>query len=92
VNDKVGPVLQASELGRAVVSAILELNPGAEVIDRGAYYRVLVAGRCSLTRDAVERIIGCAFVLPADLERLMPSFAGRLSFAGGAVHWTHEAP
>jgi MmoB/DmpM family protein len=90
VNDRVGPVLRASELGRAVVSAILELNPGAEIIDRGAYYRVLVAGRCSLTRQAVERIIGSAFVLPGDLERLMPSFAGRLSVGASEVHWTHE--
>jgi MmoB/DmpM family protein len=91
VSDKVGPVLQASELGRAVVSAIVELNPSAEIIDRGAYYRVRVTGRCSLTRAAVERIIGRPFLLPGDLEPLMPSFAGRLSFVGGAVHWTHEA-
>ncbi|HTV21513.1 MAG TPA: MmoB/DmpM family protein [Polyangiaceae bacterium] len=87
---RVGPVLQAGEVGRAVARAIVELNPGAEVIDRGAYYRVLVDGRCTVTRDAVERIGGRAFQLPGDLERVMPAFAGHLSINPQAASWTHE--
>ena len=90
MNNQVGPILQAGELGRAVALAIVELNPGAEVVDRGAYYRVLVGDRCTLTRDAVERISGQCFQLPQDLERVMPAFAGRLAFSGGVVYWTHE--
>ena len=87
---RVGPVLSAGELGRAVALAIVELNPGAEIVDRGAYYRVLVDGCCTVTRDAVERISGRAFSLPADLERVMPAFAGHLSINPQAASWTNE--
>lgn len=88
---RVGPVLQAGELGRAIALAIVEANPSAEVIDRGAYYRVLADGRCTLTRSAVERISGRAFLLPGDLERVMPAFSGYLSISPQAASWTHEA-
>jgi hypothetical protein len=88
---RVGPVLQADELGRAVALAIVELNPSAEIIDRGAYYRVLADGRCTLTRAAVERISGRRFQLPGDLERVMPAFSGYLSINPQGASWTHEA-
>ncbi len=88
---RVGPVLQAGELGRAIALAIVEANPSVEVIDRGAYYRVLAEGRCTLTRSAVERISGRAFLLPGDLERVMPAFSGYLSINPQAASWTHEA-
>ena len=88
---RVGPVLQAGELGRAIALAIVEANPSAEVIDRGAYYRVLVDGSCTLTRSAVERISGRAFLLPGDLERVMPAFSGYLSISPQVASWTHEA-
>jgi hypothetical protein len=88
---RVGPVLQAGELGRAIALAIVEANPSVEVIDRGAYYRVLADGRCTLTRSAVERISGRAFLLPGDLERVMPAFSGHLSINPQAASWTHEA-
>jgi hypothetical protein len=84
-------VLQASELGRAVALAIVEANPGAEVIDRGAYYRVLAEGSCTVTRAAVERISGRAFLLPGDLEQVMPAFSGYLSIGPQAASWRHEA-
>jgi hypothetical protein len=88
---RVGPVLKADELGRAVALAIVEAHPDAEVIDRGAYYRVLAEGRCTVTRAAVERISGRAFLLPGDLERVMPAFSGYLSINSGAASWSHEA-
>jgi hypothetical protein len=88
---RVGPVLQAGELGRAIAQAIVEANPSAEIIDRGAYYRVLADGSCTLTRSAVERISGRAFLLPGDLERVMPAFSGYLSISLQAASWTHEA-
>lgn len=87
---RVGPVLQANELGWAVACAIVELNPGAEVIDRGAYYRVLVEDLCALSRHTVERISGRQFILPGDLETVMPAFEGKVSFTTQAVTWTHE--
>jgi hypothetical protein len=84
-------VLQADELGRAVALAIVEANPGAEIVDRGAYYRVIADGHCTVTRAAVERISGRAFLLPGDLERVMPAFSGYLSINPQAASWTYEA-
>jgi hypothetical protein len=83
----VGPVLQASELGRAVLAAIVQLNPGARVLDRGAYYRVIAETPCVLTRAAVEQITGSGFELPGDLEQVMPSFQGFLELGVDRVEW-----
>jgi MmoB/DmpM family len=83
----VGPVLQASELGRAVLEAIQQLNPSARVLDRGAYYRVNAESPCVLTRAAVERITGQGFALPGDLEQVMPSFQGFLALDADRVEW-----
>jgi hypothetical protein len=87
---RVGPVLQASDLGRAVLAAIQELNPDAEVLDRGAYLRVNARPPCVLTRAAVERITGQSFLLPGDLEQVMPSFHGFLSLSAERVEWRAE--
>jgi hypothetical protein len=83
----VGPVLAASELGRAVLAAIRMLNPSARVLDRGAYYRVIAEAPCVLTRAAVEQITGQAFELPGDLEQVMPSFQGFLELCAERVEW-----
>lgn len=87
---QVGPVLSASELGRAVLAAIEQLNPGARVLDRGAYLRVLASAPCVLTRAAVEQITGESFALPADLEQVMPAFQGFLRLTQDGVEWTAE--
>jgi toluene monooxygenase system protein D len=82
----VGPVLEASELGLAVVAAIQSLNLQVVVQDRGAYLRVSSPRRCVVTRHAIERELGRPVQLPADLELAMPSFKGRLRVdAEGAV-------
>jgi hypothetical protein len=83
-------VLEASEAGRAVVSAIRELNPDAGVEDRGAYLRVSVAGRCLVTRAAIERSLGRPFRIPMDLEPLMPAFKGRLKMDDERAEWSLE--
>jgi hypothetical protein len=87
---QVGPVLSANELGKAVVAAIQRLNPGASVLDRGAYYRVLARTPCVLTSAAVEQITGQGFQLPADLEQVMPAFQGFLRITEAGVEWTAE--
>jgi hypothetical protein len=88
-SDRVGPVLLSCALGEAVLAAIRESTPELEVLDRGAYLRVLAPRRCVARRDAIERHTGAAFHLPADLEPIMPSFAGRfaVSAAGDEVVW-----
>jgi hypothetical protein len=88
----VGPVLQASDLGRAVLAAIQALNPGVEVLDRGAYLRVNAPSPCVLTRAAVEQITGQSFLLPGDLEHVMPSFQGFLALSAERVEWRSERP
>ncbi|MFP5307862.1 MAG: MmoB/DmpM family protein [Gammaproteobacteria bacterium] len=73
----VGPVLEASDTGRALAALIAERHADTRVIDHGAYLRVQVPGCCRLTREAIEQRLGRSFVLPQDLEAVMPSFAGR---------------
>jgi toluene monooxygenase system protein D len=83
----VGPVLQAGPVADAVIAAIRELNAGVEIVDRGAYLRVSCAGRCRVTRAALERHRGAPFRLPIDLEAVMSSFKGRLSISEEEVCW-----
>ena len=86
----VGPVLQANDLGSAVLAAIRELNPGAQVVDRGAYFRVNAPSPCVLTCAAVEQITGQRFQLPGDLEQVMPSFQGFLELCADRAEWKSE--
>ena len=58
-----------------------------DVIDRGAYLRVLVPGCCRLSRSAAEAELGGRFSLPADLEEVMPSFKGRLVITEHEAIW-----
>jgi hypothetical protein len=88
ISGHVGPVLEASETAQAVVDAIFAENPGAKMIDRGSYWRVLVPGRCAVSRRAIEARLGRPFVLPGDLERVMPSFKGKLVVSDEEVIWT----
>jgi hypothetical protein len=87
-----GPVLQAGEPGRAVLQAIIDLNPDARIIDQGAYIRVQVPDKCVLTRAAVEKITGLPFRIPGDLELVMPSFQGRLVVTSERVEWRGGRP
>lgn len=83
----VGPVLVEGVETDAVIAAIRELNADVTVVDRGAYLRVEVPNRCVVTRAAIERGLGRPFVLPGDLERIMPSFKGALSVALDEAAW-----
>lgn len=87
----VGPVLNAEEPSRAVIAAMRGLNPAMMVQDRGAYWRVLVPFRCVVTREAIEHELGRRFTLPGDLERLMPSFTGRLTITDDRAVWDSDS-
>lgn len=84
----VGPVLCNNALGQAVARALIEQNPGIEVIDRGAYLRVVGRGRCELSSEGVEQQTGARFELPGDLEGVMPSFEGHLRIEAGSASWS----
>jgi hypothetical protein len=83
----VGPVLEAGPMAQAVIAAIRSLHPEVQVLDRGAYLRVSVPGRCVLELGVLEHELGHAFRLPGDLERIMPSFQGRLRLSATQVVW-----
>ena len=87
MNHRVGPVLEANEAGRAVLAAIREGDADVEVLDRGSYIRVLALGRCAFSRRTVERILGRPFVLPSDLESVMPAFSGDFSVTEDEAAW-----
>jgi len=84
----VGPVLEAGETARAVADAIVAAHPSATIIDRGSYWRILVPGGCRVTRRAIEERLGRPFALPGDLERIMPSFKGKLLISDEEVSWS----
>jgi hypothetical protein len=84
----VGPVLESGAVARAIVDAIVAAHPDAQIVDRGSYWRVLVPGRCRVTRAAIEARLGAPFVLPGDLERVMPSFKGRMILGADEVTWS----
>src|SRR5690349_580061 len=90
--DHVGPVLQSGELGTAIVSAIRELNTDVLVLDRGAYLRILVPGRCVVTRDAIERYLGRSIRFPGELETVMAAFKGALEFSQDRAVWQFRLP
>jgi toluene monooxygenase system protein D len=85
--EAVGPVLIRGPVAEALVQAIVATNADAQVIDRGAYLRVLVPRCCRLSRAAAEAQLGATFNLPADLEEVMPSFKGRLIITEQEVIW-----
>ena len=82
-----GPVLIAGELGRAVAAAIARETNGVVIDDRGSYLRVSAPGGCKVTKSAIEREVGAPFRLPGDLERVMPSFVGRLVLTEEDARW-----
>jgi hypothetical protein len=85
--EPVGPVLIRGPVAEALVRAIRTTHPEVQVIDRGAYLRVLVPGSCRLSRAAAEAELGQSFHLPADLEEVMPSFKGRLFMTEDEAIW-----
>jgi hypothetical protein len=84
-------VLTRGPTSDAVLRALVEHNPDLRCIDRGAYLRVSVPGRCVLPRAAVERHSGALFRLPRDLETIMPSFKGRLRMSEDEAVWEEVA-
>jgi toluene monooxygenase system protein D len=87
IYDHVGPVLQSGVLGRAIVSAIGDLNSDVLVLDRGAYLRVLVRQRCVVTRHAIEEHLGRRVRFPGELEMVMPAFKGTLQLSEDEAIW-----
>ena len=85
--DEVGPVLLAGPVSEAIVAAIRTHNAGVRVSHRGSYLRVAVANRCEVRAQDVAELLGEPFRIPQDLERVMPSFRGRLRLTEELAAW-----
>jgi toluene monooxygenase system protein D len=83
----VGPVLQASLLTNAIVAAIRDLNAEVIVVDRGAYFRVLVPRSCLVTRISIEKHLGRPMRFPGELETVMSAFKGAIRLTQDEAVW-----
>ena len=90
-NNRVGPVLRASEITEGVVEAAREDNPGKEirVDDKLAYVRIDTEGELILRRETLERALGRPFKM-SELEVNLGSFAGRIETTNDYVRFYFE--
>jgi hypothetical protein len=84
---EVGPVLLAGRVSEAIVAAIRRQNAGVRVSHRGAYLRVSASARCEVHAEVIGELLGEPFRIPQDLERVMPSFRGRLFLSEELAAW-----
>lgn len=87
IENGVGPVVQVTAVGQAIVDAIVEHNEGVVVDDAGAYLRVFSPNTCVITRAQVEEHIGRELRWPGELEVIMSSFAGKVSMTDAGAAW-----
>jgi toluene monooxygenase system protein D len=90
-NNRVGPILRASEITEGVIEAAQEDNPGKEinVDDKIAYVRIDTEGELILRRETLERTLGRPFKM-AELEVNLGSFAGRIETSDDHVRFYFE--
>lgn len=90
-NNRVGPVLRASEITEGVIEAAQEDNPGKtiNVDDKIAYVRIDTDGELILRRETLERTLGRPFKM-AELEVNLGSFAGRIETSDDHVRFYFE--
>lgn len=86
--DWVGPVLLPSPTADAMIAVIKQLNQHTKVTDRGSYVRITAPKRCILSIPILEQILGHSFVIPQDLEVVMPSFSGTLKLSPQNIVWS----
>lgn len=86
--DDVGPVLDNDPLSEKIIVALKRDNPDLRVIEEAAYFRILSPQRCVLRRARAEEVLGQKFSLPTDLEKIMPSFKGKLSVSDEEMVWS----
>ena len=90
-NNRVGPVLRASEITEGVIEAAQEDNPGKtiKVDDKIAYVRIDTEGELILRRETLERTLGRPFKM-SELEVNLGSFAGRIETSDDHVRFYYE--
>lgn len=84
----VGPVMNAGEIGEAVIEAIRIDNEGRkiEVEEHESYYRVKVEGECLILLETLGEMLGRDVQL-SDIEQNMPSFEGFIRVSTGQMRF-----
>ncbi|MFC5769430.1 MmoB/DmpM family protein [Thauera sinica] len=90
-NNRVGPILRASDITEGVIEAAIEDNPDKEVSvqDKTAYVRIEADGELILRRSTLERTLGRPFRM-SELEVNLGSFAGRIETTNDYVRFYYE--
>lgn len=90
-NNRVGPVLRASDITEGVIEAAQEDNPGKDIRidDKKAYVRIDTDGELWLRRATLERTLGRPFKI-AEFEVNLGSFAGRIETTDDYVRFYYE--
>jgi toluene monooxygenase system protein D len=78
-NNRVGPVIRACEISKAVIEAAKEDNPDREIVvdDHTAYVRISTDSELVIRRATLEEALGRPFQM-AELELNLATFAGRI--------------
>ncbi len=78
-NNRVGPVIRACEISRAVIEAAHEDNPGRDIVvdDQLAYVRIYTDGELIIRRETLESALGRPFKM-AELELNLATFSGQI--------------
>jgi hypothetical protein len=87
----VGPILEAGLVADAIIAAIQASNLNVVLVPRGSYTRVLVPGRCVVSRVDVEEHLGRQIEFRRELEKAMPSFNGNLIVTDERAEWSSRA-
>ena len=87
-NNRVGPIVRASDVAAAAAEAAELDNPDKtiHVEDRTAYIRIHCDDECVLTRATMEEILGRPFEM-REFEVNLSSFAGQIDLSADRVRF-----
>jgi toluene monooxygenase system protein D len=90
-NNRVGPVIRACDISRAIVEAAREDNPDSEIVidDQIAYVRIYTDRELVIRRESIEEALGRPFQM-SELEVNLATFAGRIEMAQEQVRFYLE--
>ena len=79
LNNRVGPVMRAGALAKAVAEAAEVDNPDKEISidDKVAYVRISTEGEMVLRRKTIEEMLGKPFRM-SEIEVELSSFSGKI--------------
>jgi toluene monooxygenase system protein D len=91
LNNRVGPVMRAGALAKAVAEAAELDNPDKTIVvdDKVAYLRVSTDGELILRRSTIEEMLGKPFRM-SELEVDLSSFAGRIENGDEQIRFYFE--